>query len=179
MLSKERKRVCLKKSILRHTCLVSSFPTLILSQCYTHSPSEMCKIKQGLINVSSLSENSHPSPSVSSFITFFHIRNAISEQSILERNKVLWVADLRLGLRFIFISTLICVVFHSWRFPSLQWKAFPQQTEDPSFSCPRRFFLNMNVSMNTLYPVDCNPITSIGNRCCMLWKTNIHLKNFI
>ena len=167
-MSKERKRVCLKKYILRHICLVSSFPTLILSQCYTHSPSEMFKIKQDLINVSSLSENNHPSPSVSSFTTFLHIRNAISEQSILEINKVLWVADLRLGLRFIFISTLICVVFQSWRFLNLQWKAFPWQTEDPSFSCPRRFFLNMNVSMSTLYPVDYNPITSIGTRCCML-----------
>lgn len=59
---------------------LSHYPDIKSKLQYTYSPSEMLKIKQGLINVSSLSVNSHTSPSVFSFTTFFHIKNAISEQ---------------------------------------------------------------------------------------------------
>lgn len=97
-----------------------SFPSFhpeMKSTLHLESPAEMFKVKQCLINCQSYLRKVTPLP-IFPFTTFFYMRNAISEQSILKRNKTLWVADLRLCPRFIFVSALICVVFQSQCFAS-------------------------------------------------------------
>lgn len=136
----------------------------------------MFKIKLCLIKFPGLSQNNRPSPLFFYLLPPPHVSTTISEQSIFKINKILWVVDLRLCSRFIFCIRPWSALSGNVSLAS-NGSTYLQKRKS-IFQLPQKVFSQHECFHESFLSccVDFNPITTIGNRCWCVVKTNIHLK---